>query len=361
MSNFFQYNLIISLFMMSNIDSIAKMNEMQKALLLFIDEQDHNDDHFQELVNLVKNNYVEPDEFKQFLYLLARISNNYIRSPEFINKIEQILNNFKDSISKYGFKEIFNIFKGNRRVILYFIKEKIISLEDPSFLYILSNPKYINLSYHRYLFKEYAQKNQDFNECQNIGENPAPIAQAIRIDSVDQLDQLTKNNVSKYFEIKGTSMYESNSFLSKNKQNNILINYAAFFGSVQVFKHMLEKSAKLTPITWLYAIHGRSIEILNILKEKSIKPPNDDYNQCFIEAIKCHHKDVADYIKTTFLENVDCKKFAPQMLKYYNFWYFQNEWLQDSLSPLIKYGYTSIAKEMLSNNNVDLNILFCLF
>ena len=30
------------------------MNEMQKALLLFIDDQDHNDDHFQELVNLVK-------------------------------------------------------------------------------------------------------------------------------------------------------------------------------------------------------------------------------------------------------------------------------------------------------------------
>ena len=57
-------------------------------------------------------------------------------------------------------------------------------------------------------------------------------------------------------------MYESNSFLSKNKQNNILINYAAFFGSVQVFKHMLEKSTKLTLITWLYAIHGRSIEIL---------------------------------------------------------------------------------------------------
>ena len=105
-----------------------------------------------------KKKYVEPDEFKQFLYLLARISNNHIRSPEFINKIEQILNNFKDSISKYGFKEIFNIFKGNRRVILYFIKEKIISLEDPSFLYIISNPKYINLSYHRYLFKEYAQK-----------------------------------------------------------------------------------------------------------------------------------------------------------------------------------------------------------
>ena len=77
------------------------------------------------------------------------------------------------------------------------------------------------------------------------------------------------------------SIYETNSFLLKNSIENpekqmykylnhkrlkikneiSLIEYAAFYGSIQIFQYLRMNNASLNKSLWLYAIHGQNAEI----------------------------------------------------------------------------------------------------
>ena len=53
------------------------------------------------------------------------------------------------------------------------------------------------------------------------------------------------------------SIYETNGF--KKLNDATLIEYAAFFGSIQIFKYLQIKGVKLTPQLWYFAIHGKNL------------------------------------------------------------------------------------------------------
>ena len=56
----------------------------------------------------------------------------------------------------------------------------------------------------------------------------------------------------------------------RNETN--LVEYAAFFGSIQIFKYLLVNQVKLIPSLWIYAIHSRNPEIIHLLEENNIEP-----------------------------------------------------------------------------------------
>ena len=122
--------------------------------------------------------------------------------------------------------------------------------------------------------------------------------------------------------------------------NTSLIEYAAFFGSFQIFKYLLFNKVEATPSLWLYSIHSNNSEMIYHLESNNVPPPtssriqyNDDnaninYIQCLTESIKCHHNDITDYIMNNFID--DNKKNAKQkekiisnIIKHYNYKYFQ--------------------------------------
>lgn len=58
----------------------------------------------------------------------------------------------------------------------------------------------------------------------------------------------------------------------------------------------------------MYSIHSNHPELIHLLENYHIKPINDDFNECFIEAIKCHHYEIANYLFKNFLnEENECK------------------------------------------------------
>lgn len=91
-------------------------------------------------------------------------------------------------------------------------------------------------------------------KCQ-IGENDSYLCQLIRDDLVDDfIVYINKNNLSLFRKIE-PSIFETNLFLIQKKPS--LIEYATFYGSVQIFQYLRFSEVELDSSLWFYAIHSK--------------------------------------------------------------------------------------------------------
>lgn len=316
------------------------------------------------------------NELKLFLCLLLRISNNHHNAASISIQINKILSFLRQKItSKFSNFEIFDIFKTSKRILLFLFEEKII-IPDEHIVKIMTSYKYSKKGYPYYFINEIKSFiDQDFasiiekenkkidttslsfDEKRKIGENDSYLCQLIRNDSInDFISHVNLKNIPLRTTIE-ISIFESNSFLLNKKPS--LIEYAAFHGSIQIFKYLHLNKMKENSSIWLYAIHGQNPEIIHLLEEnKTIKMTEKFCKNCVIESIKCHHNDLADYFINNFFENsiTDDIDVFSQSIRYCNYEYFPsnltNEFYFDNLC---KYDYFSIVKFLLSTQKVDIN------
>ena len=212
----------------------------------------------------------------------------------------------------------------NKRLLLFLIKEQMIILTQSIYL-IMTDKKHSKMDYSSYLSIEFEkfnkvkpsiENNKLFEERRLIGENENYICQLIRNDSInDFIVYINKNNISLSSKIT-KSIFETNPLLCET--NPTLIEYAAFFGSIQVFQYLQLNGVSLNSSLWIYAIHGKNPEIFHIL-ERNCEKNSDTYKICFKEAIKCHHNDFAKYIQNNFLKHKSKTENLLINLKYHNF------------------------------------------
>ena len=135
----------------------------------------------------------------------------------------------------------------------------------------------------------------------------------------------------------------------------IYFEYAAFFGSIQIFKYLYKNFVEFTSELWLLAIHGDDEEMIHILEENNILPPkvinynyfikkHDTYMICVKEAIKCHHNHIVSYIQSNlstediehinYLDDYDENIFS-YCFHYFNFAYLPTIVLYCKMKKLI--------------------------
>lgn len=163
------------------------------------------------------------------------------------------------------------------------------------------------------------------------------------------------------------SKYESSPFLIDDKYREMpqidlmkpyqskasLIEYAAFYGSLKIFKYLRIKDVNFSPSIWLYAIHSNNPDIIHILEEDEINPPDGNYEKCFIEALKCHHIKVANYLLNEYI-TMD-SKIAQQVVKYHNYEIF-NEKFIDHFFDFAQFDYPLTVKILLNTEtSYDIN------
>ncbi|KAK8838677.1 hypothetical protein M9Y10_032714 [Tritrichomonas musculus] len=327
---------------------INKMKNIEKKVVSFLENPDEINENFS-LLNqywqkqqFSKNKY----ELKSFLYIIDAISNNYHRSVSFFTKIELILKCLQEKIQSYFVNfEIFNIFHKNKRLLLFLFKSGIITPNEEIYFIIKNNKRYVRAKYLEYFYPEfepYIEENikkfisdqipelnekasrDEFDIKRESGENDSYICQLIQKDSVvDFITYIEKTKISPNSTVQ-PSIYETNLFLID--KNPTLIEYSAFYGSIQIFKYLYQKNLELDHSIWLYAIHGKNAEIIRFLEEHEKEALQVSYPYLIIESIKCHHNDITDY----FRDNVndifkDCKikdHLYRKGLKYYNFSFF---------------------------------------
>ena len=355
--------------MMNIIEQIEKMKQIQNSILEFVDKEDDTEEYFQNIITQIEDINLSKKKkgMKTLLYLLSKISNNHYRYPNFITKIERIIQRYKQEITNFFSNfEIYKIFRKNCLILLFLYKEEIMKMDDDISRII---PKRIFI----YLFpeKSYEMKfidkiPENYEDKQIIGENDDMISEIIRKDLIeDFITFVNKNNYSLKSKIK-RSFFETNDFLIKHGETT-LIDYAAFFGSTQIFKYLYTNGAEITSRLWLYGIHSDNPEIIHHLLEKKVGPPNGSYEECIKEAIKCHHNDITNYIQSNLI-NEDIKSIIAinfeenyktniysYSFHYYNFSYFPSE-IQYKIIfyYACQYDYLEIVEYFLNSFRIDI-------
>ena len=69
-----------------------------------------------------------------------------------------------------------------------------------------------------------------------------------------------------------------------------------FFGSIQICRYLMFNILELQSSLWIYVVHSRNAELIHLFEENSIQPPENKFEKCFEESIKCHHNEIAQYI-----------------------------------------------------------------
>ena len=363
---------------------VDNMKSIQKYIINFIENEDMLEEYYQNLGDIITKQKIHENKYLLIstLHLLTEIGNYHERCSNFFEKIEKIIIIFQDPIKKFfSNSQIFNIFKSNKRILLFLFKEKMINIDD----YInkkITKRKNEDDSYSFYFTPE-INPSEKLPECfhnnRQLGENESRICKIIQKDLIEDFIIYVNKNSCSVNSIIEESKYETNSFLikklmklkriqnnrfsifKKKSQNDVgitFIEYASFFGSIQIFRYLKINGAHLEPSLWPFAIHGNNPEIIYNLEENNIKPENESYLKCLKEAIKCHHNDIANYIINNYLPNeYEITKESFKMgLKYYNFDFIDKYYIcQSFFTELVKYDYPIFVEFLLNNIYIDIN------
>lgn len=357
-----------------------EMKGIQYKLLEYIDKEHNTEENFQNINQLLIDQKILENrhDTSTFLYLISKIANNHHRVNDFFTKIEHIIKSIKDDILKHFTNtEIFDIFKQNKRLLLFLLQEKMIQFDTKIVSKIIEG-KYRELFYPHYFYTEIKpfiscildtdikrKIPENFDQKRSNGENDQIVCELIRNDSIEEFITFVNKKFLPLSSLIDPSIFETNCFLLKNKKLN-LIEHAAFFGSIQIFKYLHINGVELKPSIWIQAIHGNNPEVINYIQEKNVVPEDQSYEECLKEAVKCHHNDIVvyilDYLLDKKVETVNRHKKYNKNLLVYCFHYrnyisfpsrFQNN--RFLFHYACEYDYFYIVKSLLNDKKMNLN------
>ncbi|KAK8841561.1 hypothetical protein M9Y10_027185 [Tritrichomonas musculus] len=365
---------------------LEKMKTIQDNILEFLDNEEDPESNFENLRQIFDEQKIFDDqqEFQSLMHLILKIANNYFRKSGFFDKICKILLLCKETMKKYlSNSEIYQIFKDNNRILLILIEEKIMEFDDnivkqlPSSTMLYFLPEMQPFKYNKWfrrdnlritnkfllIYKKQEEEEipENLYEDRKTGENNSYICKLIQNDLIDEfITYVNRNNYPIQSNIP-SSFYDTNSFINECKIT--LIEYAAFFGSIQIFNYLRMNGANLNSFIWPYAIHGQNAELIQLLKENNIEPYDKTYNECFIKSVIFFQKDIANYFMDNYLDNFINKiknmfqnNNIEQILESYNFDFIEKKDINKNTFPILcQNKYSKIVEILMKDKNFDVN------
>ena len=360
---------------------VNNKKDFQEEFLEYIEKEEGYDPDYSCLIEILEKNLIpnKPEEIRALIHFIKSISENHRRNETFFSKIEQVFIHFKDQIKEaFSNNRLFNHFIDNKRILLILFTDGIITMNEYIYNFLIKS----DFDYQSYFYpeiksftnngkeklQEIEKKNieidqQIFDEKRKIGENDSYICSLIRDDIIiDFIVYITQTN----YPLKNSvpqSIFETNTFL--NKKNVSLIEYAAFFGSIQIFRFLIQNEVEMTPSLWLYAIHSDNAELIHILENNELKFSSDTHINCIIESIKCHHNHFANYFinnlpkSSYYSQSIIDKKILENIFCYYNYAFFPKELVfnEHTTNNLFRYDYEELVKPHLEVSQIKKSFL----
>lgn len=182
---------------------IKEMKEIYNKLHKYICNEDNSESQLKDLINLLQDSLKKDNsnKLREIVHIINDISDNHYRTPNFFDKIEQILLQLKDDIKQsMSNSNIFNIVKENKRLLLWFIEQKIIIVDKSisTELYQLGYFDYLNFEIQSGFNSkiDHTKDNgyQEFEQKRRKGENDSIICQLIRDDSLEEFISFIEKN-----------------------------------------------------------------------------------------------------------------------------------------------------------------------
>ena len=112
---------------------LEEMTKIQENLLEYLDNESNTEELYQSLTQNFNDTKIRDSKYKlqSLLHLISKIVKNHHRLPSFFMKIEEIILIFKEDLKKYfSNSEIFNIFKSNKRILLFLIEKNLMIFDN---------------------------------------------------------------------------------------------------------------------------------------------------------------------------------------------------------------------------------------
>ena len=342
------------------------IKEIYDYFLIYIDDSDAvSEEDYINLIQIIDKSGIQQKKevFNHFIGTMITVSNHHHRQLGFFDKIERILIKYQDFIKQNNTNnEIYELFESNKRLLYFLIKEKILILDEEIIQLIKSKPELngtrfsdfflndIDIDYHDNEILEYYSNHLDeYEEKRRIGENDSYICSLIRQDSIEEfVSYVNRTNFSLSSTI-NPSIFETNIFLIKKEIT--LIEYAAFFGSIQIFQYLYRNGVELSISLWLYAVHSNNPNFfLHYIEEKNVPYDSQTYETCLYESIKCHHNEFANYIQTNKLKKIIHKKVFETGFQFSNYSFFTDIFYQnDTFFNLCQHNYITVVNLLLES------------
>ena len=210
---------------------------------------------------------------------------------------------------------------------------------------------------------------EDFISSRNAMKNESLISDAIRNDDIETFQFILSQTEMSVNESIPYSIFEINIFINLYEDMPKLIEYAAFFESIKIFKFLWNNNANITNNLLGYAIAGGSYEIVHIIEEKinsiSLKSTIDfairSHRNDFIEYFLSKHEDyqfavdevarsIRNYNLTIF------KKTLPILFRHPNS--YDNKFFTPLISAVIN-GFSDLVDMILDIKWIDVNRIGC--
>ncbi|KAK8881126.1 hypothetical protein M9Y10_003855 [Tritrichomonas musculus] len=391
---------------------LKKMKSIQEKLLEFIDNDENSQTQIKNLNDFFKEKKIDTNqnELNNILHMISVIEENRHRNRSFFKNISLIFEILQEPIkSFFSSYRLIKIFQNDKRILYHLLKVGLISIEErmtnsnfwisiyssdncdsrfkdlelyPNFF---EKEKYIEipkeklakffLIYSYPLFSKSEHKGECYDNLKDleeyklntenidefigfkleVGENEDDLCQIIRNDLIEDFQRyLSKTNLDLSMKIK-RSFFETNQLLIENQPS--LIEYAAFFGSVKIFKFLyMNHQVEIKPDIIKYATHGMNYEIIHLIEDKKELFDNIENSMelAYIEAQKCYDFDLIEY----YAQKVDFKD-DDMPLSCYNFSFFPEsiEHFTDYFD-LFKYNYATLYSILKKETRNILNHIF---
>ena len=336
---------------------LKEMKEIQEMLLTIINEGDNNNKILEQLVSKIQEKRI----LHEFLYLLSTISNNSHRTHNFFTKVETILIKILPIIQEnFSNSQLWHIFKENKRLLLFLLQQKLIIInEDIITTYINGHDEY---NYKYYFYPE-IKPFLDQKECQSIereinsiedfedkrkrGENDCLICELLREDKMNAfVDYVNRNDIKlRKFEIE-LSIFETNPLLYRKVS---LIQYASFFGSINIFTYLILNRCSIDESLLVYALHSNNVKLINLIENLV----NFNNEICLFESMQCHNIDLCEHFLSKMSDD-DFDFVNLYAIKFHNYQYISDD-LDKSyvIHQLCASDYIKIVEFLVENTDVD--------
>ena len=256
---------------MAGIDEFQKYFDDKKKfyvkLMEFLENSETSDSNFIQIIELINDAKLTEDheEFKIFLRLLLNLSNHHHRQTNFISNIEKIFLHLMDQIKQtFSNYVIFNIFQSNKIILLFLIETKVLTIDEKIYHEIMNKQELNGLQYFHFFIPEMKEfiGEENFKDIETeiisqnphiydnyerkrtIGENDSYICSLIRQDSIEEFIIYTNKTNYPITNQINPSIFETNLFLIENTPT--IIEYAFYFGSIQIINYLILNKVKLT-------------------------------------------------------------------------------------------------------------------
>ena len=220
------------------------MQKLQSNLIDYLDDNNNVEEKYELLKSEIDDQKTAEDKYSltNFLHLLSCIADNHHRESDFFSKLEQIILLIKEGIvSQFSKSEIF---KNNKRILLFLFTENILTF-DKFIVEEIITDKYAERCYPQYFQLEMKpflheiknndewlkqikkEKQEEFIENREKGENEDEICKIIQKDSIDEFISLVSQTDYRLSSKATSSIYETNLLLTERGAS--LIEYAAFY------------------------------------------------------------------------------------------------------------------------------------